>query len=69
MTRRKSRPAQSSARLIRRRGAAWAVTAVALVAAAIAFWRIAPSEQRGQALAVNVPAASTPAAAEGPVPS
>jgi hypothetical protein len=58
-----------SSRTGARRRAAWAFTAVALFAAAFAFWRMAPSEQHGQALAVSVPAASTPAAAEAPVPS
>ncbi len=52
-----------------RRKAAWAFTAVALFAAAFAFWRMAPSDQHGQTLAVSVPAASTPAASEAPVPS
>ena len=52
-----------------RHKAAWALTAVALFAAAIAVGRIAPSEQHGRSLAVSVPAASTPAAAEAPVPS
>jgi len=50
----------------RRHSAAWAFTVVALIAATVAFWRIGPGEHRGQALAVNVPAASTPAAAESP---
>ncbi len=49
-----------------RRSAALAFTLVALIAASIAFWRVAPGEQGGHALAVNVPAASTPAAAESP---
>ncbi len=47
-----------------RHRAAWAFTLAALVAATVAFWRIAPNDQHGQALAVSVPAASTPAAAE-----
>ncbi len=47
-----------------RHNAAWAFTVAALIAATLAFWRIAPGEQHGQALAVSVPAASTPAAAE-----
>jgi hypothetical protein len=51
-----------------RRKAAWAFTAVALFAAAIAVGRMSPSDQHGQSLAVSVPAASTPAAAEAPVP-
>ena len=54
-----------------RHRAAWAFTLAALIAATFAFWRIAPSDERGQALAVSVPAASTPAATESasPVPS
>ena len=49
-----------------RRKAAWAFTLVAVLGAALAFWRIAPSDQHGEGIAVSVPAASTPAAAEGP---
>ncbi len=49
-----------------RKSAAWAVTLVAVLGAALAFWHIAPSDQRGEGIAVSVPAASTPAAAEGP---
>ncbi len=50
-----------------RHGAAWAFTVAALIAATVVVWRIAPGEQRGgQTLAVSVPAASTPAAAERP---
>ena len=51
-----------------RRTAAWAFTLVAVLGAALAFGRIAPSEQRGEVIAVSVPAASTPAAAESPTP-
>ncbi len=47
-----------------RPSAVWAFTVVALIAATVAFWRVAPGQQGGQALAVSVPAASTPAAAE-----
>ncbi|HEY5411381.1 MAG TPA: hypothetical protein VIJ94_11720 [Caulobacteraceae bacterium] len=49
-----------------RRKAVWAFTLVAVLGAALAFWRIAPSDQHGEGIAVSVPAASTPAAAEGP---
>jgi hypothetical protein len=48
-----------------RHPAAWALTLAALIAATVAVWRIAPGERQDQALAVSVPAASTPAAAEG----
>ncbi len=53
------------ARLMRRR-AVWAVVGVAVMAGALAFWRVQPGEQRGEALAVSVPAASSPAADEVP---
>jgi hypothetical protein len=49
-----------------RRRAAWAFVGLAMMAATLAFWRIQPSEQRGEALAVSVPAASSPAADAGP---
>ncbi len=39
---------------------------VAVMAGALAFWRVQPGEQRGEALAVSVPAASSPAADEVP---
>ncbi len=58
-----------AARRRMRHSAAWAFTVVALIAATVAFWRIAPGQQGGQALAVSVPAASTPAAAENPSPA
>ncbi len=53
-------------RLGLRRTAAWAFTLVAVLGAALAVGRIAPGEQRGETIAVSVPAASTPAAAESP---
>ena len=49
-----------------RRRAAWAFVGLAVMAATLAFWRIQPGEQRGAALAVSVPAASSPAADTGP---
>jgi hypothetical protein len=49
-----------------RRRAAWAFVGLAMVAATLAFWRAEPGAQRGEALAVSVPAASSPAADEGP---
>ena len=48
-----------------RRRAAWAFAGLAVVAAVLAFWRVQPGEHRGEALAVSVPAASSPAADEG----
>ena len=48
-----------------RRRAAWAFLGLAVVAATLAFWRVQPGEQRGETLAVSVPAASSPAADEG----
>ena len=48
-----------------RRSAAWAFVGLAVMAATLGFWRIQPSEQRGAALAVSVPAASSPAADAG----
>ena len=49
-----------------RRRAAWAFVGLAMVAAVLAFWRVQPGDQRGEALAVSVPAASSPAADAGP---
>jgi len=49
-----------------RHRAAWAFVGLAVVAAALTFWRVQPGEERGQALAVSVPAASSPAADAGP---
>ena len=49
-----------------RRRAAWAFVGLAVIAAALVFWRVQPGEQRGAALAVSVPAASSPAADAGP---
>jgi len=51
-----------------RRRAAWAFVGLAMMAAALALWRAQPSAQSGEALAVSVPAASSPAADEGPSP-
>ena len=48
-----------------RRRAAWAFVGLAVAAAVLAFWRVQPGEQRGETLAVSVPAASSPAADEG----
>ncbi len=45
-----------------RRRAVWALAGVMVIAAAFAFWRAQPGEQRGETLAVSVPAASSPAA-------
>ena len=49
-----------------RRRAAWAFVGLMVMAATLAFWRVQPGEQRGEALAVSVPAASSPAADAGP---
>ena len=49
-----------------RRRAIWALAGVAMIAATLAFWRVQPGEQRGETLAVSVPAASSPAADAGP---
>ncbi len=49
-----------------RRRAVWALAGVAVIAATLAFWRVQPGEQRGETLAVSVPAASSPAANAGP---
>ena len=49
-----------------RRRAAWALVSVGVVAATLAFWSVQPGGQGGEALAVSVPAASSPAAATVP---
>lgn len=49
-----------------RRRAVWALAGVLVIAATLAFWRVQPGEQRGETLAVSVPAASSPAAGAGP---
>jgi len=51
-----------------RRSAVWAFAALAMIAAAVAVWRAPASERQGAALAVSVPAASSPAAAAGSSP-
>ncbi len=48
-----------------RRRAIWALGGVLVIAATLAFWRLQASEQRGETLAVSVPAASSPAAEVG----
>ena len=48
----------------RRRRAVWAVFGVGVAVATLAFWRIQPGGAAGESLAVNVPAASSPAAGD-----
>ena len=49
-----------------RRRAAWALVGLGVVVATLACWRVQPGGQSGEALAVSVPAASSPAAATDP---
>ena len=49
-----------------RRRAVWALASVGVVVATLAFWSVQPGGQSGEALAVSVPAASSPAAATNP---
>ncbi len=65
MNRMQSKSEPRSARPAVRRRAAWAFVVLAVVAATLTFWRVQPGEQRGETLAVSVPAASSPAADEG----
>ncbi len=49
-----------------RRRAVWALVSVGVVVATVAVWSVQPGGQSGEALAVSVPAASSPAAATVP---
>ncbi len=52
------RPANTRGRAV------WAVLGVGMAVATLAFWRVQPGASSGESLAVNVPAASSPAAAD-----